>query len=157
MDDNAKYIATVHWIAPSGCVIKPQEFRVVKVQSFSDGSTFILENNELVYIDLEPLMGCTNLTHLDLSANSLTSIDLGPLSFCANLEDIYLDSNNFEYVDISPLRTCKNLREIGLEKKLIAWNDSIINEKELPEQLRRRYLKDIRNAQDTFIRKQKIK
>jgi hypothetical protein len=111
-----------------------------------------MEGNKLVYLDLEPLMGCENLIHLDLRANSLTSIDLGPLSFCINLEDIYLDSNNFEFVDISPLRACKNLKELGLEKALIAWNDSIINEKELPEQLRRRYLKDIRRARDAYVK-----
>ena len=80
---------------------------------------------------------------------------MGSLSFCKKLEEIDLDRNNFESVDISPLQACENLQSIGLDKKLIAWNDSVINEKELPEHLRRRYLKDIRNARDAYVRKQK--
>ena len=47
----------------------------------------------------------------------------------------------------------KNIRTIAIDRGLIAWHDSVIDEKTLPEFIRRRLLKVIRNARDAYMKK----
>lgn len=114
-------------------------------------ATLDLGENKLVYLDLEPLMKCKNLIDLDIGYNELTEINLEPLSFNENLKFFKIRNNNFESVDISPLRACKNLITFDVEEDLpIEWRDSKLDERNLPELLKRDFLKRIRVAHKKY-------
>lgn len=86
-----------------------------KVQSFRiDSTEILLDLNDMVTVDLLPLIWCSNLRFLSLRNNQLEYVDFTSLSNCTKLQSLRLDNNKLRKIDFTPLSSCPKLRELSM-------------------------------------------
>ena len=80
-------------------------------------------NEDLVLIDLSPIVHLNNLHTLKLNNNKIVKINLNPIRYCGNLEVLELQQNKLRELDFEPLHNCVFLKKIDVSKNLIDYFD----------------------------------
>lgn len=95
-----------------------------------------LASNQLTFVDLSPIAGCSRLESVIINGNALAELDLAPLASCEALEKLWLHQNALRSLDLSPLARCPNLRSLYLDGNKIDANSLDLTPLENCKQLR---------------------